>query len=59
MTLLLMLTKLFDKSSSLRFLNFENISKSNIILKLFDERDREVRFTSLDINLGIEPYNLL
>ena len=39
--LLLMLTNklLCEKLTSLRFLSFESISKSNI-LKLFDERDR-------------------
>ena len=58
--LLLMLTNklLYEKLNSLRLLRFENNSKSNIILRLFDERSRVKRFTSLDIELGIEPCRL-
>ena len=54
-----MITKLFEKSRDQRFSSFENIFDPNIILKLFDERDSSVRFTSLDTDLGIEPCSLL
>ena len=48
---------LFERSSEVRFLSFPKLLVSKTPLKLFEERTRYLWFTSLNIELGIDPCN--